>query len=245
MGSAVGIALLDELYQKYPHEMVENPRLMRFVGECFLHNQRDNKFEANKRIRKYLIWRRESFGDLEDHSLGEDQQLKSQILTGYMSILPKRLPDGSAIIFSRQRLHQPSLYSAKQTIQYMHFMLMTAIEKDPSLATCGVILLNNFAGAEPCNADVNTSMAILNAFKNFLPVRVGNIIGVNPPLVRRFLFPLVSAFVSGIMIAPTSAHLQNILSVPISYLPTELGGEVEVTPPEDVLKYLIEGGFVV
>ena len=245
MGSAVGIALLEDLYQTYPNEMVENPRLMKFVGECFLNNQRNNKFETNKRLRKYLIWRRESFGDLDDHSLENNPVLRDQILTGYMSILPQRLPDGTAVVFIRQRFHHPELYNTKQTLQFFHFMLMAAIMKDPTLASCNMVIVNNFAGAEQCNADTNTSMAILNALKSFLPVRLVHMVAVNPPMMMRFIFPIISAFISGIEIAPTSAHLQNILSAPLSSLPTELGGEVVLIPPEDILKSMLNESVVV
>ena len=240
MGSAAGIALLDDLYQKYPNEMVENPRLMKFAAECFLHNQKEDKFMTNKRLRAYLVWRRESFGDLDDHTMDSNILMAKQIACGYMSILPQRLPDGTAVVFMRQRFHQPLVFNTKQTLQYFHFMLMTAIIKDPTLASCGVVIINNYASSEPANSDTNTTMAVLNALKNFLPVRLVNMIGVNLSMGIRLLAPIVTTFISGCTIASSPAEVPNIMSCPISFLPVELGGEVEVPEAEAVLKQLID-----
>ena len=248
MGSPEEVVLVDELCAFHAEEMRENPRLVKFVAECCLRNRHHDMPSASKRLGKYLAWRKESFGDLNDHSIQNDL-LQSQISGGYMSILSEKLPDGTTLLFVRQRCHEPSYFDAKQTLHYYHYMIMSSLMRDPSLARNGFVIVNNFAGAGLANTDISASSAIAIATSKCMPVRVVNMVAVNAPWVLNLLVPIMRSLLStklGMRFnTSNTADLPNILSVPVSHLPVELGGEVTVTPAEDVLKRLLDENLIV
>ena len=250
IGSLEESNLVEELCALHPQEMLENPRLVKFMAECSLRNRFHDRDSSSKRLCKYLAWRRESFGDLSDHSVMNNPTLNDQIRAGLLFISPIRLPDGSALMFIRMRKHDPTIFSAKQSLYYWHYMIMTALVKDPALARHGFVMINNFEGAGLANVDLSVPSLISNALDKCMPIRVNSINAVNPPWVIKFVFPVVKALLSSklgerLNIIPDAANLSETLSIPVSSLPAELGGEVEVGLPEDVLKKITDDNLII
>jgi hypothetical protein len=237
-------ALVENLVANFPEACTENARMVKFMAECCLRNRGYDFASAQKRLGKYLAWRKETFGHLEDQTVENNEVLRSQIHAALMYVCPTRMPNGAALLFVRMRHHNPTQFDAHMTLQYWHYMMLTLLAKDPTLAATGFVIVNNFEGATLANTDINVPRAISSALNKSMPVRVNSINLVNPPWILRMIIPVFKSVLSAKLGERLNVVLQHedlpaVLSIPQAVLPTELGGEVDVDAPNGYLDELI------
>jgi len=244
------IAFVDELCLDHVEEMSENEELVRFMALCSLRNRDFDIPSAKMRLSKYLAWRKNAFGSLSDQKLSDCKVTQSQVVASLLYICPTRLPDGSALVYVRMKNHNPKEYETSQTIRYWHFIFLSAIKMDPNLARTGLTIVNNFAGATLENADLGVARGIVSAVSKCMPVRIRGINLVNPPWVFRFIIPIMKSLFSAklgqrINVIVNLEDLTTVSNIPVTALPTELGGELVIEHPDILLSRLLELQFFV
>ena len=218
---------------KFPDEFEENQRLVRFIAETCLKFRNGNSTRAEERMRSYLQWRKSIFGNLRDQSCNNDVKLRTQVSSLFVQISPKRLPEGEALVYLTMLRHSPSLFSADDTVRYVHFMIMNAIKQDPTLAEKGFVLVNNMTGVGIFNLDIAVPQALASAMSQCLPIRVRTMVIFSPPLVIRFVVPAIKAIVSSKMgdrihVMDQPSDLLGHLNLTEDYLPVAVKGAVEL-----------------
>lgn len=243
IGSPEEGRLAQELIDAFPTAVEENARMVRFMALCCLRNRGYDMASARKRLGKYLEWRKETFGNLLDQTVEDNETLRSQIHSGMVYICPDRTPEGAAIMFVRMRRHDPSTYDSLATVRCWHYMVLTALMQDPGLASNGFLIVNNFEGATTANLDISVPRAISSALNKCMPIRVVSINAVNPPWILRMVIPVVKSLLSAklaerLNVVLDHAELPGLLSIPQEILPTELDGEVDVDADDGYLHKL-------
>jgi hypothetical protein len=243
-------SLVKTLLSAFPEAVAENERMVRFMAQCCLRNRSYDILSAQKRLEKYLGWRKEIFGNWADQTASGNEQLCTQILTGMVSVCPAKTPSGAGILFVRMRLHDPVTFDAHATVRCWHYIVMSAITQDPTLARTGFVVINNFEGATLSNLDISVPRAISSALSKCLPVRIESLSAVNPPWVLRMVIPIVKSVLSAklgerLQVVFEHAELPELLSIPKEILPVELDGEVDVDAPDGYLHKLIEQDLAV
>jgi hypothetical protein len=244
------ISLLNELVEHFPAEREENPSLLNFMAQSCLRYRRYDMPSALKRLRKYLEWRKNQFGNLADQTVEGCSRLQEQIKASFIYISPQRLDNGSALVFIRMRHHDPKEFDHKFTVKYWHYMMMSAIRTDPRIAVNGFTVVNNFEGAAMTNVDFSLPGAISGAVNSCMPFRVYSINMVNAPWVIRMVLPVFKAALSAKMadrlnIIESATDLPTALRISPSVLPVELGGEVELHSSEGIFELISTANVVV
>lgn len=239
--------LVNEVCYKFPQEFEENQRLVRFLAVTCLRYRLHDLDSSVERLQHYFKWRRKLFGGLADQSCSTDSKLSDQLSTFFVQISPKRMPNGEGLVFLTMLRHNPSIYSAEDTVRCLHFIIMNAMMQDPSLAEKGFVLVNKMTGIGLFNLDTAVPKAIASAINKCWPVRVINMIVVNPPFVVRWVIPVVKAIVSSKMgnrihVLDSPDELQQFYS--LEYLPESVGGAIRMDDPA-VLAELTSSSIVV
>lgn len=250
IGSPEEATLIEEISGKFPEELAENPRLVKFMAACSLRNRGYDVKSSMKRLGKYLRWRREIFRDYKDQTIEDNELLKGQVRAGLLNICPTRMPNGAALIFIRMRHHNPKEFDSHATLRYWHYMILSALIKDPTLAMHGFVFVNNFEGASLANTDFQVPTAISSALNKCMPVRVNSVNFVNPPWVIRMIIPMFKSIFSAKMAARLNVildvnELPIVLSVSKEVLPAELGGHIAMDSPEGLLQKVVDENIAV
>lgn len=244
------VALVEEISGHFPDELSENPRLVKFMAACCLRNRHYDIKSSLKRLGKYLHWRKEIFCDCKDQTIEDNELLKEQIRAGLLYLCPTRMPNGAALIFVRMRHHNPREFDSHATLRYWHYMIVSSLIKEPTLAMHGFVFVNNFEGASLANTDIQVPKSISAAMNKCMPVRVNSLNFVNPPWVIRLVIPVFKTLFSAKMASRLNVtldanELPELLSIPQEALPTELGGQIEVDSPDGVLQTMVAENIVV
>ena len=229
----------------------ENPRLVTFIATACLRFRHHDYAKAADRLKKYLKWRRQTFGDLADQTLDGNDKLLSQITQStFTRLSPERLPNGEALLFVNMQAHDPSEFSAEDTINCWHFLVLDAMMQDANLARNGFIVVNDMTGASLSNMDMRFPALIASTVADAMPVRVRNLIVMNPPMVIRFALaitkPLLSSKLSKrINIVNDKEELLEHLRSPMHLLPDALGGELSIDASLSTVETLKARGLLV
>jgi hypothetical protein len=220
-----------------------NPRLVKSMAEVCIQYRLGNEEEATESLSNYLTWRDKTFGGLKDHRISEDTKLREQLQTNFLRLSPKRLKSGAAVLYVTMKDHDPSLYSTADSIKAIHFFIIAAMVVDPDLARDGFVVINDFAGVEFHNLDMNFPVAIAPALGKSTPVRLVKIVITNAPMVLRFIVPIVKAILPKKLLdrlhVVEDSALPELLAVALGDLPIELGGMIAMDPDYDLQQLLI------
>ena len=241
--------LVNDLCFKFPDEFEENQRLVRFIAATCLNFRNGDVESAKERMGNYLMWRKKLFGNLKDQSCSTNEKLKAQVSSFFIQVSPKRLPGGEALVYLTMMKHDPSSFSADETVCCVHFMIMNAIKQDPTLAQKGFVLVNNMAGVGLFNLDIAVPKALASAMNKSLPMRVCNMVVVSPPFVVRYMIPVVKAIVSSKMgnrihVMDQPSDLQGHLNLSADYLPVAVGGTVQLEDQATLVDLQSNGAVV-
>ena len=235
----------ERILSHFQDEFQENPRMLKAMAECCSKFRRDDFESAVACLSRYIEWRRKTFGDLDDQSVANDVKLREQLQCNFMHLSPVRLSGGEALLYLSMKRHNPSLYSTSDTVKCMHFFIISAMMNDTSLAEKGFVLVNNMADVEFQNLDMNFPAAIASAVGQSVPVRLVNIVIVNPPMLVRFIIPLVKALLTTkllerLHVVVDLKELPQLLVVAQRALPVEMGGAVEFNTYQDVRRMIAQ-----
>jgi len=250
IGSPEEAALIEEISANFPDELQENSRLVKFMAACSLRNRYYDMESSLKRLGKYLQWRKQTFGDYKDQTIEDNKLLSEQVRAGLVYVSPTHMPSGAALVFIRMRHHDPKEFDHHATLRYWHYMIMTSLIKDPTLAVRGFVFVNNSEGASMANTDIQVPRVISSALTKCMPIRVNSVNLVNPPWVFRLIIPVFKALFPAklaerINVTLDVNELPTMLSVPQEVLPTELGGQVEVDSHDGLLEKMVAENIAV
>lgn len=231
------------LIDQFQVDFQENPRLLSVMAQICLNYRQNDVERAAERLGNYISWRRKVFGNLRDIRLREETKLREQLQTTFLQLSPARLTDGVGMICLSMKMHDPSTYSANDTMKCMHFFLITAMMEDPVLASCGFVFVNNTADAGRNNLDLNLPSVLVSSIIRCLPYRVNKILLVNPPWIIRFFLPIIQTvlpakLLTRLHVGPPMDKIAEIVGA--QELPTTLGGTVEFNTLEHIDRLLEE-----
>ena len=177
---------------------------------------------------------------MSDQSI-QDPLLQEQLLTSTLNVCPVKNSNGATVLFLRMKNHNPSKYSAHQTVKLWHYVVFSLLVKDPSLAETGFIFVNNFEGAGLSNIDLNIPNTIISAISNCMPIRINGVYLLNPPWLLHFVVPVVKALVSSkigqrVNIVTDVQTLPELLCLDVAHVPMELGGTLVLESAEALLE---------
>lgn len=223
-----------KLCSRFPRQNQASPALLFSLAKIFLYFRGFDFDSAHSRLETYIQWREELFGEFaEQEKLEHHHKTVEQVKTGFLRVLPEKLPDGQAIAYLELKRHDTSLYSATDTIRAWHHVLMSTLMSEPELAQHGFVLISNMNEVGLFNIDTAIPKAIASALSNCMPLRVANAFAINPPWVVRFVVPMLKLLLSqklGQRLNMISDHsqLQSEFNLPATHLPTTLGGFVSL-----------------
>ncbi len=85
----------------FPEELAENEALVKTMVINTLRNRSFDMESSRERLSNYFQFRRQMLGSLSDQSLESDPQLRSQLATCFVQVLPHRTPKGEGILYVR------------------------------------------------------------------------------------------------------------------------------------------------
>lgn len=236
---------IGEILKHFSDAMQENPRMVKAMAKTSLSFRHGDVKLAIQSLRSYLDWRLKKFGSLNDQCLAGDTKLQEQLTSNFIYVCPQRLRNGEALVYVSMKHHDPSAYSTEDTIKCMHFLLISFIIDDPSLAEKGFVLLNNMADVEWRHLDMNFPGAIASAVGRSIPIRLTALVIVDPPLLIRFIVPIVKSVLptrlsNRLHVVTNRDQLPEVVRVcEKAHLPVELGGEVRFSST-DVERFVSE-----
>eukprot|EP00667_Euglena_gracilis_P015934 EG_transcript_16605 len=228
VGSTEEAHLHSQLRAALPPSLVEeNPDLIDAVAMCCLRFRKYDLPTAGERLLNYLQWRRQNFGNLASHRLGDDSRMQSRIGTEVMKVLPRPLPSGERLVLMQLRLLQADVYSPLETLKAWHFWMMRSLRESPELQLNGITLLVVYEGMHFSQFDPRVPRAILGAISKCVPIRLNRIFAIKPGTFFRILFPIIQYLLSSklrerLTVVHEFPELHS--HVPPDYLPVELGG---------------------
>jgi hypothetical protein len=190
------------------------------------------------------------FGDLRDQSVATDEKLRRQLSTGFIRVLPTKLPNGSAILYLELRRHNALEYSAQDTLKAWHYVIMSTLKSDPDVAVNGFTVIGLMSDVGYSNLDIHIPEGIIGAVSNCMPVRLRNMFICHPPLVARVLIPIVKMLLSSklghrLYVVTDDTNISTNHEIPVSLLPHTLGGQIGIDDLEGITPALLQQNFVV
>lgn len=122
--------------------------------------------------------------------------MKAQLESLFVQVLPDRLPSGEAVLYLELSRHNPSEYSADDTVRSWHYLVLSAMRKHPELAHSGFVITGNLAGAGYSNLDLGVPEAIASAVSHCMPLRLSNLFIINPPFLLQMVIPVIKIILS-------------------------------------------------
>lgn len=220
----------EELYQIYSDAYNENPSLLEFLSLIFLKYSKNNLQNASQRLGKYLEWRRNVFGNLNDQTLENNSLLQQQLQSSFLMILPFSI-NNKRILYVELKKHNTSLYSTNDTLKTWHYVIMSELKKNPLLAYHGFYVTGNLTNISYSNLDINIPHAIIHAVSGCMPIRINQFFIINPPYIAQFFLPIIKMLLSTklsqrLNIIHDYSHLTEHYDIPPTYLPEAIGGTI-------------------
>mmetsp|Transcript_12751 Transcript_12751/g.21201 ORF Transcript_12751/g.21201 Transcript_12751/m.21201 type:complete len:256 (+) Transcript_12751:111-878(+) len=242
---------VNSLRELFPLEWQENQSLVEAIMYCSS-KLKSTQEDSIASVRKYLKWRRSTFGNLRSHDLSapENEKLVNQLKSGFMSMSETRLQDGRGVIYLSMKHHDATVYNTADTIKALHFFIMSAIFQDPTLNEHGFVLVNNMHNVCMRNLDFRFPAEIASAVSNSIPIRLKSIIIMHPPTIFRYLIPVIkgllssSPLLSRVHVVTQQNQLSTLLNTESALLPQSIGGHVGIDVNQRVQRMISEGWTV-
>ena len=100
--------------------------------------------------------------------------------------------DGRPILAVCPARHDPSQYSALDTVRMIFFVLEWTLRTYPKAQTHGVLFLNMMTGASLKNLDIRIPGVMQKAFARNIPVRIAGGVIINPPFVLKAVLNIMT-----------------------------------------------------
>ena len=142
----------------------------------------------------YVMWR-SSFGQ-DQLDLANSPKMQQQLASRLMFVSGIVDKNGRPILNIRSRNHNPTKFSASDTLRTLTFVLEWTLRTYPAAQTHGIAIINDMTGASFKNLDVRIPGVMHTAFANTLPVRLAAINLINPPFVLKAVIGIVTTLLS-------------------------------------------------
>jgi len=147
---------------------------------------------ATDRLLTYLDWRVKN--DVVHHDITKDKKMQVLLKEKIVRLLPTRDKQNRGIIILNLRNANPKKYSSIDTVKCIHWLLLTALKKDPLIQKNGFVGINDMLGATHHNIDINVPRTLLPLANKVFPVRIGGMYIMNPNALLQIMVPLYQRF---------------------------------------------------
>ena len=225
--------LVEILCSGFPEQMHENSSLVAQMALIMLRFRDNEVASAKERLGNYLAWRKDMFGNLDDHYLHSDPLLRKQLQSGFLHVFIDKAADKPALMYAEMKHHIPRTYSAAQTLKCWHFLIFSAMQQNMNILRSGFIVLQNLDGCGMGNSDSKIPEYISNAVQNVMPIRVIRVIFYKSPRMLKYLFKFVKFVFSRkiqdrMVVTNTQSSLTKKYGVNPELMPVGIGGTLVV-----------------
>ncbi|KAJ8390978.1 hypothetical protein AAFF_G00097560 [Aldrovandia affinis] len=155
----------------------------------------------------------------------DEEPLRSELLSGKFTVLPRRDGKGAALALFTARLHSPHATTHKAVLQAIIYQLDKAIESAQTQRD-GLVFIYDMTNSTYGNFDYELCVKILNLLKGAFPARLKCVFIVSSPLWFRAPFAVLRLFVREKLrerVCTVKAH-ELACHIPTESLPEHLGG---------------------
>ncbi|KAJ8382649.1 hypothetical protein SKAU_G00034270 [Synaphobranchus kaupii] len=155
----------------------------------------------------------------------DEEPLRSELLSGKFTVLPRRDAKGAALALFTARLHRPDITTHKTVLQAIIYQLDKAIESIQTQRD-GLVFIYDMTNSSYGNFDYELCVKILNLLKGAFPARLKCVFIVSSPLWFRAPFAVLRLFVREKLrerVCTVKAH-ELACHIPTESLPEHLGG---------------------
>ncbi|XP_035280482.1 tyrosine-protein phosphatase non-receptor type 9 [Anguilla anguilla] len=155
----------------------------------------------------------------------DEEPLRSELLSGKFTVLPRRDAKGAALALFTARLHRPELTTHKSVLQAIIYQLDKAIESIQTQRD-GLVFIYDMTNSSYGNFDYELCVKILNLLKGAFPARLKCVFIVSSPLWFRAPFAVLRLFVREKLRERVCTVKAPELAchIPTESLPEHLGG---------------------
>ncbi|KAJ8269494.1 hypothetical protein COCON_G00121010 [Conger conger] len=155
----------------------------------------------------------------------DEEPLRSELLSGKFTVLPRRDAKGAALALFTARLHRPDLTTHKSVLQAIIYQLDKAIESVQTQRE-GLVFIYDMTNSSYGNFDYELCVKILNLLKGAFPARLKCVFIVSSPLWFRAPFAVLRLFVrEKLRERVCTVKAPELAShIPTESLPEHLGG---------------------
>ncbi|KAI1883719.1 hypothetical protein AGOR_G00234440 [Albula goreensis] len=155
----------------------------------------------------------------------DEEPLRSELLSGKFTVLPRRDAKGAALALFTARLHRPDITTHKAVLQAIIYQLDKAIESVQTQRD-GLVFIYDMTNSTYGNFDYELCVKILNLLKGAFPARLKCVFIVSSPLWFRAPFAVLRLFVREKLrerVCTVKSH-ELACHIPTESLPVHLGG---------------------
>lgn len=236
--------LKEELCGQHPEALAENAELVNFMAEACLRYRNFDVATASERLKNYIEWRRELFGNLAEQTLENDPTLVELIKTRFFQISPVKLANGATLGYLQLKYNDASKFKAQDVVRCWHYVVLSAIKREPELAQHGFVIINNMNGVGMYNIDLEIPKTIGSAVNKCMPLRLQGAIMYQPPFMLRFVIPVIKMILSEkmsgrlhVVTSEESLHQDHVGLENLASLPEEVGGTFCEYDPDSHLAF--------
>uniref|UniRef100_A0A671S767 Tyrosine-protein phosphatase non-receptor type 9 n=1 Tax=Sinocyclocheilus anshuiensis TaxID=1608454 RepID=A0A671S767_9TELE len=170
------------------------------------------KFDVLRAIELFHSYRetrlREGIVKLQPH----EEPLRSELLSGKLTVLGVRDPSGASIALYTAKLHHPSKTGNHVVLQALFYLLDRAVESFETQRN-GLVFIYDMAGSNYTNFELDLSKKILNLLKGAFPARLKKVLIVGAPVWFRVPYNLLSLLLKEKLRERVGTHTQDIFNI--------------------------------
>ncbi|XP_076254583.1 protein tyrosine phosphatase Meg2 isoform X2 [Rhynchophorus ferrugineus] len=157
------------------------------------------------------------------------EPLRSELLTGKFTVLPKRDGNDAAIAVFTAHKHVPENSNHQTTLQGVVYQLDVALQ-NPLTQKSGIVFIYDMSNSKYSNFDYDLSQKILTMLKGGYPAKLKKVLIVTAPLWFKAPFKILRLFVRDKLRERvyTVSAVQLLAHIPRDSLPAQLGGSLVV-----------------
>ncbi|KAJ8262407.1 hypothetical protein GJAV_G00166120 [Gymnothorax javanicus] len=183
------------------------------------------KFDVSRAIELFQAYKNTRIKEGIYNINPNEEPLRSELLSGKFTVLPRRDAKGAALALFTARLHRPDLTTHKSVLQAIIYQLDKAIESIQTQRD-GLVFIYDMTNSSYGNFDYELCVKILNLLKGAFPARLKCVFIVSSPLWFRAPFAVLRLFVREKLrerVCTVKAH-ELATHIPTESLPEHLGG---------------------
>lgn len=183
-------------------------------------------------ITNYMAWRE----SLESNAINPSRNdiIQQQLLKGVFLVTGNTDRDGRPVLTVRMRYHDPSVFSALDTVRTISAIIEWMLRTIPKSQTHGIVMVHDMAELRPKNVDFRLPAVLQKAFSRNFPVRLAAFHIIHPPIFVRAI--------ANIMMTVMGEKLKARIRI---YVNGDQDKLMEMFTSENILENLNLGGSAV